>query len=171
MVLFVAVLMLGLIGFLALRPTAFVSVHISGDLAGDIRGAVLDQAPDVVFSDGPDGATLEVITVTDWGKLSFVPGAAALCGEPCTKVNDAPGLVRVLSIIPTRKTRKTVFVHIAPFLANDGLNSGNFALSDDGRACLSMLVLREFASLTGEGEVSDCSLSGTQITQWRLVAG
>ena len=107
-----------------------------------------------------------MIALTDWAKLSFVPGGAEICGPACAP-DSADALVRVISLWP-RGTRKFVFVNIAAFLSPEALARGTFALSDGGQACLGVLLGAEATALRAGAPPAGCDIGGTTRTLWRF---
>ena len=85
-------------------------VHISGDLAADLRASLESALPGLDDARAPDAARLEVIAVTEWSKLAFVPDALRACGAPCSPESPLR-LVRVINLAPGR-SRKQVFLNI-----------------------------------------------------------
>ena len=142
-------------------------VHISGDLAADLRAALENALPGFDDASAPDAARLEVIAVTEWSKLAFVPGALPACGAPCSPESPLR-LVRVIWLAPGG-SRKQVFLNIEPALAPDATASGTFALSRDGAACLGRVLASEAQQLRGkQGAVFNCLPADQQATRWRL---
>ena len=139
--------------------------HVSGDLAADIGAALIRETGPVIVADS-ENAQLEVVAVTEWSKLSFVPGAVDLCGEACSP-ESAMRLVRVIRIA-IGGSRKTIFVNLQPVLSSDPKHEDIFALSPDGATCLGRTLAGELSALKGEKERSDCYPPTQQTTLWRF---
>lgn len=143
--------------------TRETTVHFSGDLAQELQKALLRTAPQTATTNTLAQARIEFVSVTDWEKLAFVPGATDACGPGCMNPG-AVSLVRVLKMSP-RGVRKQVFINIARFL--DTEIAEVFTLSQDGRRCLVQGLAIEATSLLGADWPDHCLPKESAITRWK----
>ena len=143
--------------------TRDATVNFSGDLAPDLQTIVGRTVADAAFTTDFSGAKITVISVTDWDKLAFVPGAIEACGDDCR--NSGPNLlVRVINVTISG-VRKQVFLNVASFLEDTDANV--FSLSDHGIACLEQGLAIELTSLSGGDWPADCLKKESAITRWK----
>ena len=143
-------------------------VHISGDLAADLRASLQSALPGLDDATAPDAARLEVIAVTEWSKLAFVPDALRACGAPCSPESPLR-LVRVINLAPGG-SRKQVLLNIEAALDAKATQSGTFALSSDGAACLGRVLASEAQHIRGDKDLDfSCMSADQQLTRWRFL--
>ncbi|MEL7213779.1 MAG: hypothetical protein AAGK92_14035 [Pseudomonadota bacterium] len=136
----IALLVVALGILLLVRSSDPVQVHLSGDAAGALRAEIALPAG-LSYTDDINSARLRVVSLAEWFNLQYVPGAVEQCGTAC-QVEDAPDLVRVISLQPTGSV-KTVLLN-AQFLTN--LRADD---SPDPQAiqCLARIIEAELATL------------------------
>lgn len=138
----IALLFVALAVLLFVRSGDPVQVHLSGDGARALRAEiVLPQG--LEYAENLPDARLRIVSVAEWFNLQFVPGAAAQCGQACT-LEDAPDLVRVISLKPTGSV-KTVLLN-ARFLTNLRADGGP---DPDAIRCLARIIEGEIANISG----------------------
>ncbi len=101
----------GAVAVAAVAGIAWLALGRGGPPSGV---AVLgDEAPSLHAALGTEqalpvgSAAFTVVSVSDWGRLRYIPDMAALCGDDCT--GDA-GLVRAVRLAPGG-SRKIVFIN------------------------------------------------------------
>ena len=136
-------------------------VHIVGDLASDVISAVSEQGVPVAAKASQAG--VEVILLTDWEKIAFVPGALDLCGSGCFE--NSENFVRIHRL-GLSGYRRTFLINISGYL-DEGV-AGIFAFDAQGLACLSLRIQSELTSRMSRDPDDVCEQDGTADSFWRI---
>ena len=145
-------------------PKGDARVVLLGDLAPDMFALLPNETRSSTNISPPAQARFVVVTVTDWDKLDFVPGARAICGETCRQ-SAGLGLVRV-NRASLRGLQRYVFINIDRFL--DEADTARFSLSETGAQCLSAGLAAEM-SLRAPGPWPDPCIQPQEIAfSWRF---